>query len=95
MKSINFLGKRIPVPRNMLLRILLGLVLVVGGILGFLPVLGYWMIPVGLLILSIDFPVVRRFRRNATVRLGSWFKRRWPKMAARLGMTQRKPVMPE
>ncbi len=79
----------------MLLRILLGVVLVTGGLLGFLPVLGYWMIPLGLLILSIDFPVVRRFRRNATVRLGSWFKQRWPKLAERLGMTLRKPVMPE
>ena len=94
-RSINFLGRRIPVPRNMLLRILLGVVLVLGGFLGFLPILGYWMVPVGLLVLSIDFPVVRRFRRNATVRLGAWFKQRWPKLATKLGMTQRKPVAPE
>jgi purine-cytosine permease-like protein len=91
-KSINFLGKRIPMPASIFLRVPLGLIFVVGGLLGFLPILGYWMVPVGLLILSIDFPLVRRFRRNATVRLGGWFKRKYPKLAARLGMTFKKPT---
>jgi hypothetical protein len=36
-----------------------------------LPVLGLWMIPVGLFILSIDFPPIRRFRR----RMVSWYGR--------------------
>jgi hypothetical protein len=31
---------------------------------GFLPVLGFWMIPLGLLILSLDLPLVRRWRRS-------------------------------
>jgi purine-cytosine permease-like protein len=90
MKSINLFGKRIPMPRSIWLRVPLGVVFVIAGIFGFLPVLGYWMVPVGLLILSIDFPGVRRFRRNMTVKLGGWFKQKWPSMAARLGMTFRK-----
>ena len=40
-----------------------------GGTLGFLPVLGFWMIPLGLLVLSQDLPVVRRWRRNFVVRM--------------------------
>ncbi len=50
----------------------MGLALVVGGLLGFLPILGYWMIPLGLVVLSVDFAPVRRGRR----RLQVWWGRR-------------------
>ena len=86
MKSVNFLGRRIRVPQQRILRVALGLAAVAGGIFGFLPVLGFWMLPLGLLILSIDFPPVRRFRRIATVRLVGWLKRRFPQMARRMGL---------
>jgi purine-cytosine permease-like protein len=86
-KSINFLGKRIPVPANFIVRVIFGVALVLGGLLGFLPVLGYWMVPVGLLILSIDFPAIRRFRRRATVKLVGWFKRKFPGLATKMGLT--------
>ncbi|MGB3316360.1 MAG: hypothetical protein WBB85_18315 [Albidovulum sp.] len=42
------------------LRLLLGLILVAGGVLGFLPVLGFWMIPLGLAVVWLD---IRAFRR--------------------------------
>ena len=54
-------------PRSRLLRIVLGVVLIVLGTLGFLPVLGFWMIPVGLLVLSSDIAMVRRWRRRMEV----------------------------
>jgi hypothetical protein len=38
------------------LRVGAGLLLVAAGCVGFLPVLGFWMIPAGLLILAIDIP---------------------------------------
>jgi len=85
MAKINILGHRISVPRNPLLRMVLGGAMVLGGIIGFLPVLGYWMVPVGLAILAIDFPPVRRFQRRMTVKLGNWLHRRWPNLAARMG----------
>ena len=85
-KSINFLGKRVPLPANIFLRVGLGLLFMVGGLFSFLPVLGVWMIPLGLMILSIDFPPIRRFRRIATVKLVGWLKRRWPSLALRLGL---------
>jgi purine-cytosine permease-like protein len=65
--------------------------MVVFGVFGFLPVLGYWMLPVGLAILAIDFPPVRRFQRRMTVRLGNWLHRRWPRSAARFGYGSPRP----
>ena len=38
-----------------------------GGVLGFLPVLGFWMFPAGLAIFSLDVPPLRR-------RLDRWLK---------------------
>jgi len=55
------------------LRIGLGIVLVGCGFLGFLPVLGFWMIPLGFLVLSVDLPAVRRWRRQLTV---WWYRRK-------------------
>lgn len=60
-------------PRSQLARIIIGGTLVIGGMLGFLPVLGFWMIPLGLLVLSIDFPIVRRWRRKLVRR---WFMKK-------------------
>ncbi len=41
------------------LRFPLSLLLIAGGLLSFLPVLGLWMLPFGLLLLAIDLPVLR------------------------------------
>ncbi len=76
-----------PVPANIFLRVGLGLLCIVGGIFSFLPILGVWMLPLGLMILSIDFPPVRRFRRVATVKLVGFLKRRFPQLAAKLGLS--------
>ena len=54
-------------PKSRAVRVGLGILLVAGGIVGFLPVLGFWMIPLGLLVLSVDLPIVRRWRRQLTV----------------------------
>ena len=70
------LPQRIPVPKNRPARIGLGIALLIGGVFGFLPILGFWMIPLGLYVLSHDFASVRRFRRRSTVRLGRWWQRR-------------------
>ena len=36
------------------LRLVAGLLLILGGVLGFLPVLGFWMIPLGLGVSALD-----------------------------------------
>jgi hypothetical protein len=64
------IGSRVfHLPRRAPARIVLGTGLVFGGFLGFLPVLGFWMIPLGLLVLSQDLPAVRRWRRSLVVRM--------------------------
>jgi hypothetical protein len=58
-----------------LLRIPAGIFLVIGGVLSVLPVLGLWMLPLGLLLLAVDIPFLRplvarllvRARRRITV----------------------------
>ncbi len=85
MPKINILGRKFNVPGHPLLRMALGGTMVLGGLAGFLPVLGFWMVPVGLAILAVDFPPVRRFQRRMTVKFGTWLNRRWPSLAARFG----------
>jgi hypothetical protein len=45
------------------LRLLLGLLLIVGGVFGFLPILGFWMIPLGIAVAALDIlPLWRHIR---------------------------------
>jgi hypothetical protein len=41
------------------IRFPMALLLIAGGFLSFLPVLGVWMLPLGLLLLAVDLPVLR------------------------------------
>jgi purine-cytosine permease-like protein len=66
-RPIRLFGREIPVPQSRILRIVLGVLLVLFGFLGFLPVLGFWMVPLGLLMLSYDIAAVRRLRRRVEV----------------------------
>ena len=54
-------------PESKPVRVGIGLLLVAGGLVGFLPILGFWMVPLGLFVLSVDLPIVRRWRRQLTV----------------------------
>ena len=42
------------------LRVPIALLFLFGGFLGFLPILGFWMAPLGLLLLADDVPFLRR-----------------------------------
>ena len=67
------LGKRrINLPRSRILRITIGVLLIIGGFLGFLPILGFWMLPLGIIVLSVDIPLARRIRRRIEI----WWGRR-------------------
>ncbi|WP_071672780.1 hypothetical protein [Nioella nitratireducens] len=46
------------------LRLLLGLVLIAGGILGFLPVLGFWMLPLGVAVAALDIAPLWRWLQS-------------------------------
>ena len=41
------------------IRFPLALLLIAGGLFSFLPVLGIWMLPLGLLLLAVDLPILR------------------------------------
>jgi hypothetical protein len=69
--QMKLFGRQVPIPRSRIARISIGVLLVFLGCLGFLPVLGFWMIPLGLFVLSYDFPRVRRLRRRAEVWWGN------------------------
>lgn len=61
-------------PSGRWLRIPLGLLLIVGGLFWFLPILGFWMLPLGLMLLADDVPLLRSLRRRAL----DWVERRRP-----------------
>ena len=71
-RRLRFAGRDISLPQSRGLRIALGVVLVLGGLVGFLPILGFWMVPLGLLVLSVDLAPVRRTQRRPRV----WWARR-------------------
>ena len=47
-----------------IIRGVLGLCLTMLGVLGFLPVLGFWMIPLGLALLATDLPPLARWIKS-------------------------------
>ena len=65
--KVRLFNRHFHLPQSKPIRIGLGILLVAAGFVGFLPVLGFWMVPLGLLVLSVDLPIVRRWRRQLTV----------------------------
>jgi hypothetical protein len=59
-------------PSSRWVRIPVGSLLIVGGILSVLPFLGLWMLPIGLVLLAEDVPLLRRWRD----RMLNWIERR-------------------
>ena len=53
-------------------RIPIGVALTAGGFLGFLPILGFWMTPLGLVVLAQDVPAMR----PPLARLTAWINRK-------------------
>ncbi len=68
-KTFKIGPKTVKIPETPFARKLLGIILIIGGILGFLPILGFWMLPLGLIILSIDLPFLRKYRRKISIRM--------------------------
>jgi hypothetical protein len=69
LRRIRFAGREVTLPRSRLTRMALGGLFLLGGCFAFLPVLGVWMIPVGILILAVDLPLARRIK--------IWGQRKW------------------
>lgn len=61
-------------PSGRWFRIPVGVLLIVGGIFGFPPILGLWMLPIGLVLLAEDVPLLRSWRSRTL----DWVERRHP-----------------
>jgi hypothetical protein len=61
-------------PRARWARIPAAVLLIFGGLLSILPILGLWMLPLGLILLAEDIPALHRSR----ARLLDWLERRRP-----------------
>jgi hypothetical protein len=68
--SVRFLRR----PSGRWLRIPMGVLLTFGGLLGFMPIVGFWMLPIGLALLADDVPPLRSLRS----RILDWVERRHP-----------------
>lgn len=60
-------------PSMLLARIVVSILLIIGGLLAFLPILGFWMLPLGLMIIAEDLP----FLQPPLVRIFQWIERKW------------------
>jgi hypothetical protein len=60
-------------PCGWLLRFPVALLLIAGGFLAILPVFGLWMIPLGLILLAFDLPILRPSVNAALIRA----RRKW------------------
>jgi len=65
-------------PSGCWLRIPAGVLLTFGGVLGFLPIVGFWMLPIGLALLADDVQLLRSLRS----RILDWIERRHPNWLA-------------
>jgi hypothetical protein len=55
-------------PSSFVIRLIVALLLIVGGIFSFLPILGLWMLPLGLLLIAQDVP----FLQKPIVKILAW-----------------------
>ena len=55
-------------------RIPAGVLLILGGFLGMFPVLGFWMLPLGVILIGEDIPIVRRGVKRSL----DWLEKRCP-----------------
>lgn len=61
-------------PSSWMVRYPVAVFLVFGGVFSFLPLLGLWMLPLGLLLIAVDLPPLR----PPLARMLHWLERKWP-----------------
>ncbi len=66
---------RLRQPHRTWIRVPVAFGFMVGGVLSFLPILGFWMLPLGLMLLAQDVPPLQR----PLVAALDWADRVWPK----------------
>lgn len=65
------------------MRLPMALLMVAGGFLSFLPFLGLWMLPLGVLLLAVDIPAIRPAASALAIRGRRWVTERLRYLKAR------------
>ena len=60
-------------PSSFAVRLVVALLLIVGGFFSFLPILGLWTLPLGLLLIAQDVPLLQK----PLVKALTWVESRW------------------
>jgi hypothetical protein len=60
-------------PSSKLVRIPLALLLMLGGVFSILPILGLWMLPLGMLLIAQDVPLMEK----PVAQMLGWLERKW------------------
>lgn len=67
-------------PSSRWVRVPAGVLLLIGGVIGMLPLFGFWMLPLGLMLLTEDVRLLRRARNRIIERIArrhpDWFTAR-------------------
>jgi hypothetical protein len=63
-------------PSSRWVRLPIAILLIVASFFSFLPVLGLWMLPLGIMLLAVDVPFLRRPTGLAL----SWLERQWRRL---------------
>jgi hypothetical protein len=71
-QSIRWLRK----PSSFAVRLVVALGLILGGFFSFLPVLGLWMLPLGLLFIAQDVPILQKPLVSAL----AWIEAKWERL---------------
>jgi hypothetical protein len=71
-KFIRWLRK----PSSLAVRLLVALLLILGGLFSFLPILGLWMLPLGLLFIAQDVPMLQK----PVVGTLAWIEAKWGRL---------------
>lgn len=98
MRQFSLMERRIPAlrrPLQMLLweagtfvRLPLAFLLMAGGLVSFLPFLGIWMMPLGILLLAVDVPPLRPGVSTLSIRGRRWTSLRLRRFRAMRGKRQ-------
>jgi hypothetical protein len=63
-------------PSSFAVRLLVALLLILGGLFSFLPILGLWMLPLGLLFIGQDVPMLQKPFVGAL----AWIEAKWDRL---------------
>jgi hypothetical protein len=88
-KYFDMIHRRVPIrvagfirwlrkPSSFWIRLLAAILLILGGVFSFLPILGLWMLPLGLLLIAQDVPILQRPLANIL----KWFEVKWQQAKA-------------